>query len=382
MFELTRQLLPTGRPSIGIDWNDEYVKIVELKFKRNGRPLIQNYAIAPLTEGVVEDGIVNDERELTKVIRSALADRKIKGRQTHAVLPGTAVIVRNVTAPDVKNKWMRKWIDYELKHHIYLPFDRPVYDYIKLGDPNGRGKSNSDGETSTDEEDDLAYQEAAAVKEQFHTANMTLEPQSNGSGHVRSSGNETEILLIAASQETVKQYERILQHAGLKMKSLEIKSLTMQRFIQSFKLSESKDTFVVVDVNRTSTDFAIFHHGQLRLTRNVNIPFPDDPQSEFDEKRFRDHFTNASERLADELERLMNFFRYSLHYRDEQFQYVLISGDLKQLDPLVGQLQQLLSIDVRPLTADRIFVPLLTQQEHVLPSLVVPIGLALRGKKE
>ncbi|MNC53085.1 Competence protein A [compost metagenome] len=84
--------------------------------------------------------------------------------------------------------------------------------------------------------------------------------------------------------------------------------------------------------------------------------------------------------LAHELERLMNFYRYTLNNRTQEFAAVVLTGEIGQLDQVSGFLTERLGMQV--IMPDSGWLESgKPQLRRWLTSLAIPIGLGLRGNQ-
>lgn len=171
----------------------------------------------------------------------------------------------------------------------------------------------------------------------------------------------------------IDQYCEVVKRAGLSLRSIEIKAFSLYRFVEAARLTETGGTFFLsVDINNNLSDLSIYHDGQLKINRSVPIVFGgpvDEPELE----------STAMNDLAHEIERMMNFYRYSLNNRSEQFSEIIVSGDVPQLNKAADYLRERLSLSVRVPGLDN--VQAANGANFDIPGMAVSIGLALRGGK-
>lgn len=201
--------------------------------------------------------------------------------------------------------------------------------------------------------------------------------------------NQCDVMLVAAPKEIMDQYLEVLDSAGIKLTSIEIKALSLFRLLQSTSLTKLKDTFLIVDLNETAGDLSIFHGADLKITRSIPLNFAAKSQGVLDVKTSTDHlfsefldgdadFRNHCNDLAHELERLMNFYRYTLNNRNQEFAGVVISGDLKRMSEIVSFLTERLPIPVQLFQPTSSFGQSSALKDD-FSMYAVTLGLALRG---
>ena len=182
-------------------------------------------------------------------------------------------------------------------------------------------------------------------------------------------------MLIAAPSELVDEYHTVVRQSGLRPKSIEIKALSSYRLLEAAEPELLEQTILTLDLNMDAADMSIFHEGQLKITRSVPVHFQEDQDSLNDMQQQEPHVE-----LAHELERLMNFYRYTLNNRTQEFAAVVLTGEIRQLAQVSEFLSDRLGMQV--ITPDSGWLESEKPQLHSwVTSLAIPIGLGLRGNQ-
>jgi Tfp pilus assembly PilM family ATPase len=385
--------------TLGLEITDRAVKIAEVAGNKENQFRLTHYAIEPLSRKAVEDGRIIDSHKVVSTLQTMLAKLNIRTKKVHLVLPSQLIMVRFLKLPDIPINDLKKLIDFEVKNNIHLPFDQPYYDFLKMNGTQEKGSrfltakpaKSLPQEASLDKkmEEDSSFLEAAPAQQGGSLGGLNLfdrEEQENQ--HSRQEKYQCDVMLVASPLELIEEYAAVVQSAGLTALSIEFKALSLYRIIEKTSLIPAESTFVVVDINDYAVDLSIFHTGQLKITRNIPMNFQElqdggqqdqiglllqfsDPKSQL---------LDAVSELSSELERLMNFFRYSLNNRNQEFDHIVVSGDLETLPEIISILkdrfsQQIIAMHTPAIQSD------VQEIEHVFPSIAVPIGLALRGKR-
>lgn len=389
------QRLQPASTTLGIEITDSMIKAAEMSIKKRKLPQLNSFECERLQEKTVDDGRILNAGSVTRAIETICSRMDTKCKNVHMVIPSQSVMVRFLKFPDIPQQDLAKLIDFEIKHNIHLPFEDPIYDFIKLNENEPskvatlekKEKKKSKTKKSSDEE---TFQQAAASKD----AGFDLRSIDNLFGDSQTNSEEEklqcDVMLVIAPGELVKEYMEVAHAAGLKVKSLEIKALSLFRVMETSNLCDPKSTCLVVDINEKASDLSIFHDGLLKITRSVPVSFlptskSKETRSEID-SMFADFadpdedFRTACQDLSHELERLINFYRYSLNNRNQEFGQLLLSGDVLRLNEIGEVLGQRLNLKVKTLYSPKV------QANHLLfyemfPVYAVPIGLALRGNK-
>lgn len=351
--------LPWGSHTArGIEIGEDRIRMCEIE-QRQGQVRVLNYVTVELPAGAMDDGRIKDRAALAAALKQAVGAARWRGCSVHLALPSQTVMIRMIRMPDVPDKEMRKLIQFELNHRLHLPFEQPGFDFV-IQPVRAAGQD----EMAVAQDDWLSTDDAAAQ------ADNSLR----------------EVMLLAAPLELLDTYAGLLEEAGLQPRSMEIKAFSLLRLVQRAGLERS-GVWLMVDVKRDNSDLSIIDEGVIKVTRNVEIRFdapgeetssdPDDPFAALLSPQMS--FANAAQELIAELERLINFYRYSLHHREEQFHAVIVSGDIARLDELTEQLSRGMTLPVSLLAWEE---PTVAEDGGWDSSrYAVPLGLALRGKQ-
>lgn len=319
-----------GRKSyIGISISENKIKATKVKAGRR-RHAIRAHGIEELAEGIIENGKIMDEDALLNALQRLRRRGKFKRKQVNLALPEGLAMVRYIHLPSVSRSKLKKMIDFEVKHNMFLPYDDPFYDYIIL---------------------------PAAVK-------TTPAPQGNEerTHHVQ---KQSRIMLVTASRSAVMQYVSLLRKAKFKVKSIELDSIALYRFLLKMNRSLAKRTFMILNIADDKTDVSIFNQGYVNITRSIEFNLTLAPattyQAEFNQ-------------LASELERIISFYTYSMNNRNDEIDAIYVFGDTEHLDEVSSYIHTFLQKKV-VLASDIGFAsPVILNNMYA-----VPIGLSLKG---
>lgn len=398
-FSSIVQLFSPVTSSLGLEITDSSIKMTELRLYKSKPPEIKAYHVEKLPKKAVEDGRILEPVTVTRALQTLTARVSQKTKFVHMVLPSQAIMVRFLKFPDIAHKDLVRLVDFEMKHHIHLPFDQPVYDFVKM---NGTEAGRLTGHSSrrqkkivhnklpeASKSDDL-FGQAAASKE---SGGLDLKGVGGLFGDSRQAEEgpqveetQCEVMLVAAPRELVDEYMNAVKAANLKVSSLEIKALSLYRVIEYMDFADKQGTLLVLDINERLADMSIFHDGMLKITRTVPVSFSEKEEggaaSDIDQlfAAFSDpdaDFRGSCGDLAHELERLMNFYRYTLNNRSQEFSRLVLAGDVGRLNEIAGLLRERLQLEITMFYTERVQVQNMFQD--LFPVYAVPIGLALRG---
>ncbi|HZG56050.1 type IV pilus biogenesis protein PilM [Paenibacillus sp.] len=352
--------------SIGVEITDREVRWVETA--GGGVPDIVAAASEPLPEGAVDEGRILQVPAVIQALQTLRQRVGTRQKNVHLLLPSTLTMVRFLKLPDVPAKDLKKMIDFELRFNIPLPFDKPYYDYVKL--------------PATKPTASAAPAPAAAEPPlgQWTLGGGALEAAASKEAEETRPTKECEVMIVAAPLDTIEEYAGAARAAGLKPISIEIKALSLLRVVERLRPIDPASTFVLIDLTATYADIGIYRDGALRITRNKAIRFPKaqpsaDPTTDWSQFEFQ----SACQDLASEVERFINFYRYSLNNRDEEVGHLLLSGDAERIEDIAAYFRDRFPFDIGTLRIEG-------KVKHPGTGLdliryISPLGLALRGRE-
>lgn len=218
MFELLK-LKPEA---FGLDISDLSIKIVNLN-KRKNKFSLSCFGEMPVKPGIVSGGEIQEEKELVKIIKTAVAKvtgEKIRTKYVVASLPEEKAFLQVIQMPRLSEDDLKSAIVYEAENYIPLPIEKVYLDFQKV------------------------------------------VPLQNHLDH-------SDILIAALPKQTIDPYVSCLKAAGLKPVALEIESLSIARALVKDELAVSP--CLLIDFGATRTSFIIFSGSCLRFTSSVPV---------------------------------------------------------------------------------------------------------------
>ena len=188
---------------------------------------------------------------------------------------------------------------------------------------------------------------------------------------------EQTILLMLYPQEVIFQYESLLQKVSLNPVLADISSLCLYRTIlQQNDLQQSPDEHVMVlQWSPVDHTIMVFHQNLPKFSRHSRLArFVDlwdvTKEGEWIWKDDQDSFEEAITDVLDVLERLLEFYRYSVMNGHGGVTNIFLTGDFPYLEKVREQLSQ------------RFFLPihLLQASEEISPKFLPLYGLASKEK--
>ena len=188
---------------------------------------------------------------------------------------------------------------------------------------------------------------------------------------------EQTILLMLYPQEVIFQYESLLQKVTLNPVSADISSLCLYRTIlQQNDLQQSPDEHVMVlQWSPVDHTIMVFHQNLPKFSRHSRLARLVDlwdvtKEGEWIWKDDQDSFEEAITDVLDVLERLLEFYRYSVMNGHGVVTDIFLTGDFPYLEKVREQLSQ------------RFFLPIhILQASEEISSKFLPLyGLTLKEK--
>lgn len=319
-----------GRLVVGIDLSLTAVCVAQLQ---GGKALhVQSMNAESLEDGIIApDGSVNWP-QLEQVLDRLLSHLKRRHMRACTSIPSEWTVVRQLSLPDFSDDELRSLIRFELTNSIHLPFDDVVFDFVRCA--------------------------------------PTEEDTAEG---------KTNVLLIAADKKLVEAWVNLLRKKKLGITVVDLRPLAKYRVMK--RMGREPGTFLFVDDEAQSTYVYVYHRGLLYLSRPIQLRFPAGLaiEAEMTESAYTEH-------LGAELERTMDFFRYTLMQREAEFERIVFASNRPTADIIRCGIEARLGIETRMLTFEQV----LESHTFVVRRGLVPsrdeshdytaaIGLAMRG---
>ncbi|RFU65878.1 type IV pilus biogenesis protein PilM [Peribacillus glennii] len=326
----------TGKKRIAnIVFKDHVIRYTELK--QYNPPVIQTCGEYYLPAGIIKDGKIIDFDALQDIVEQCIDEWKISKRQVRFLVPDPCIVIRKIMIPkDVKNDEIEGYLYLELGSTIHLPFEDPVFDTVILGQNQ--------------------------VKR--------------------------ELLLFAAPEEIVSDYSSLLQACRLSPIAADISPLSLYRLYHLSDPSLVNEHVMLVQFDLQAVNASIFVEDKPIFMRHIPIP---DGEDQWEKASLRNNndgyllYTGDKEQYMQmlghtytEIERVLDFYKYSLNQEQESVTKILISGDHPFLDDFILEMKKRFSIPVHSL--EKRYIQTI-KGEALASSYYLPAGLALKGGK-
>ena len=337
------------KTTIGLDIGSGLIKVAVVDHSKK-QPELVKVAITPLLADAIVEGEVMDPGIVSDAIRGALSAAGVKSKSVVTAVGGRDVIIKKIQIERVKEAQARELMRWEAEQHV--PFDM--------------------------ESVELDFQ--------------ILDPEG--------SGDEMQVLLVAAKRELVENKLRILTESGLTPSLVDVDAFALHNAFELSHPDAMNGIVGLVNIGHEVTNINILDDGIPILTRDITVGtrrFREDLQRErglgvdeadqllqgYDRSPHLDAVIESrGDEIAVGVERAAAFLASSA--RTGQLRAVYTCGGGARIPGLNEALANRLRIRVEqanPLAnlkvRDGAFGSLVT--DEIAPLMMLPIGLALRS---
>jgi type IV pilus assembly protein PilM len=352
----------TGEALIGIDISATGIKLVELAGSADGYKL-KALAVVPLPRDAIVENTVIDSMAVSQGLLDALEIANPSTHKAAIAVSGNAVIIKTVKMPTTTEFELETQIEFEADQHVPYDIDDVYLDFEILGS-------------------------------------------------VPDSPDEMEVVLAACKREVIDDYQLVLSEAGIEATCVDCAVFALENALETTGLSseglaegesigeeEVDPAVAMVNIGANLVNINIMINGQMAFVRdqfyggqnlteeiqkehNVSYQAAEEMKTE----RFSEISPEALERfyvgLTSELVRSLDF--YSASHADNPVQKMLLSGGCALIPDIETELEQRLGIQsevINPFVGIGISSRKFDMDylNRIGPSMMVPVGLALRG---
>ena len=256
----------------------------------------------PLAQGLVENTVITDELAFYNLIKEHVLPWAGKRQNVRMFVPDTSVLLKNFEYPnDVEPHQLKGYVEMELGQSIHLPFQDPLIDVY---DP-----TPDDGQA----------------------------------------------ILFAAPSEEIYKMRGLFLDASLEPEVADIRGLCNIRFLEHLQLLEEDKTYLIAEWSINELSISIFSQGHVEFLRyqTIDTNLADWQAQEGEENRYTFTHTQDEEDyqliVIDqvlEIDRIMNFFKFSLHKGEKSVDDIIILGDNPLLETIADFLRNNLSTPI------------------------------------
>lgn len=311
--------------------DDYIVRMVE----NNGEDIssITHTAEKLLPPHTIENGKIVDELAFFEFMKEAVSEWRLKKRQLHFYVPNELVIMREIELTEkVAEKELKQYITMEIGHTIHFPFKNPVFDV-------------------------------------YDTAKLE---------------SKNKVIVLAAPEEEIIKYVEVFEDVGLTAIAVDVQPLGVYRyFLTRHEQTNVENVYLYLELNLTSVNFSVFRQHKLEFLRfqslNLSIdhwqPVESDTNVYWTFTGDETHLFGEMEDQLNEIDRLMNFYRFSIHQGKHAISHIILLGDYPYLDDIKRRILERYNVVTNILATDHI------EEEQINRAFIPTLGLALRGDK-
>ena len=346
-------LFRSKKDIVGIDIGSSAVKLVQLKEVKGGYQL-QNLGIIPLPPEAIVDNSLMDAGTVVEAMRNLVESLKVKAKNVATSISGHSVIIRKITLPMMSEEELEASIQWEAEQ--YIPFD--------ISDVN------------------IDFQ--------------ILGPDSKDASQMN-------VMLVAAKKDFVSDYVAAFSEAGLNPVVMDVDCFAVENMFEANYGPSPDEIVALINIGASAMNVNILRGGESVFTRDIQVGgnmFNEELQkrlglsgddaenvklggqvSDVDPDAVREVLMEASENLAQEVQRSIDFF--SATSADEKVQKVFLTGGVSRSAEVVTALEGRLGIPIEIIDpfagieySEKEFDP--EYVRAVGPLMAVAAGLAMR----
>ncbi|KUP05874.1 hypothetical protein Q73_10280 [Bacillus coahuilensis m2-6] len=299
-------------------FTDEAIRLAEVK---QGNPFqVVNLEEKLLPAGVISDGKIQDRETLEMILEEIIALWGLKKRKVRFVAPDMYIVIRKMLIPsDIAEDEVRNYLFLEIGNSIHLPFEDPLFDYLLLEEKEGK----------------------------------------------------QEILLFASPEEVVLSYQEILEDVKLQPIAADISPLCLYRFYHGMQMTNGQNHEMILHFDKKLLTLTIFNHHRPIFLRPLSLQ----GENGVIVTEQEESVLFSLEDTFKEVEKVMNFYRYTLNKDEASVNKVFVIGDHPHLSEIFDHLNDRFDVRVESMP----IIESYNKDDALLdPKFVVAIGLGLK----
>ncbi len=296
---------------------------------------IKGYDEYLLPKGIIERGKIVDRPAFNEIMTDCVKKWQLKYKEVKFFVPDSSLFFRKLTIPsNIPDDDVRGYLNFEIGSNIHLPFEDAYFDFQFL---------------TTDEENE---------------------------------GADKEILFFATPEPLIREYQEILEKLKLRPIVADVSSLCIHQLYSTLQGYDPEEHYLFVEWDLTSINLSIFQNHLPVFMRHIPLTMgEEDWEVEVEEDKHILICKNEERILMEmtdqlsEIERVMNFYKYSLQQGEKEITTIVLVGD----HPMLSTIKERMSIygtKLNLLTEKDL--GLNSQRPDVSTGFVVPLSLCLK----
>jgi type IV pilus assembly protein PilM len=314
--------------------NDHSIRFLELK--QANPPIAQRWNERFLPPGIISDGKIIDSDSFANILEECIDDWKIQRREVRFVVPDPLVIIRKVLIPaEIQDDELKGYLYLELGSTIHLPFEEPIFDFYPL----------------------------------------------------TNNGKTRDLLLFAAPEQHVMEYANLFSKLKLNPVAADISPLALYRLYYQLEKADKNDVLFTVQFDLTGVNLCIFEESVPLVMRHFPLAFNIEQweiKQDLSDMLVYKYIGNADELVIQfedifkEINKLLDFYRYSLNNEKKDVTKFLLNGDHPMLQAIAEEMNDRFEIPNELLALD---ADSNGKTGSVPANLLLSLGLALKEVK-
>jgi len=312
---------------VSLEMNDYYIRGLIYSDDDLATGIIQEY---PLESGIVVDEIVVDEIAFFEVLKVIAKEWNISKHDLRFFVPDHGAMMRAFEHPkELSSAELKGYVEMELGRTIHLPFEDPLLDVYDHEEGDG------------------------------------------------------EAVIYASSSEEVTKLIQLYQDVNLQPTVLDVRTLSNIRFLDRIAYFSPNDTYLIADWSINAVSISIYSNGNVDFLRyhpaetpSRNWTYTPDSLANYKftyDGNIQDYHLPLSEQIF-EIDRILNFYRFSLHKGEKSVDQIIMLGDNPEMDYIAEQTRS--SIEAPVMVIDDAFMRKYYTQFKAKHSAL--IGLSLK----
>ncbi|GEN51918.1 type IV pilus biogenesis protein PilM [Halobacillus faecis] len=277
---------------------------------------------------IMEDGKIKDSRELARIVENFIEGKGWSNKSLYFTVPDHSVVVRPYEVPvHVKNDEIKGFLYMQLGETLHLPFDDPAFDFSVMSENEEKKK----------------------------------------------------LLLFAFPEEQIRMLDQVFSDAKLKTKAADISALSIYRLYEYLDLTSEGEHLLIIDWNLDGCVLTVFNEHVPAFINHTRSPL-----SMTLWKRENGRYvwqgddgggpTEFTYDQLNEVERIMDFYKFSVMNGEASVSKVLLTGDWPE-NGLVRELLEERGIQVAALKDADVF---LNSDQPASVEYMDAIGLSIK----
>lgn len=275
---------------VALDLNEYIVRAIVMAGSDIEQAAVYEY---PLNKDIFENDILVDEMALYEALKTIIELWGIKRYNVRFFVPDSTVMMKTFEHPsDVPSAKLKGYVEMELGQTIHLPFSQPLIDVYDFKPDDG------------------------------------------------------EAVLFAAPSEEVNKIAGLLDDLHLNPTTADVRSLATIRFLENTVGLEERLSYLIAEWSISGVSISIYTGGKVEFLRYQTIDtLKEKWQSKEDnnevsfsyEGQLEEYQSQLIDQIA-EIDRILNFYRFSLYKGEKAVDEIIILGDSPEMDYIASEM--------------------------------------------